>query len=70
MVSEWLLGTTADNTPRLALTTVQKNRLKRKKYQKHKKNAIIQARKKGKPVGRAIITFEKARKLKKRRAAL
>ena len=61
MTSSWLLSTaaeTAPNTENTPLSTAQKKRRKRKLYQKHKRNAVMQARKKGKPVGRAIRAFE------------
>ena len=63
----WLAGTIADNTSKSKLTKVQKKRNKSKAYQKSKRNAVVQARLKGKPVGRAIRTFEKKKLAKQRK---
>ncbi len=53
----WLHGTSADTRDK-PLTQTQKDRRKRKACQKRKKNAITQAKLKGKPIGRAIRAFE------------
>lgn len=66
MTSSWLIGTKADTTPKPPLSQVQRQRVKRKQYHKKKRNAIIQAKKKGKPVGRAIRAFELREKNKER----